>query len=191
MQQISGLPSGSIFQSGTTTNVFEFVDDAGNRMTCSFDVVIVESSENIDPGFIGCPLDQDLDPIVRIENGDLSGSFTVNRDGSWQAFELTKTITQLGTVEVDISRPEVFRDKPLDARLYRGIGTNSPPVAIWWKFEYTDGPMDFGEENFMTLEPGIYTLEIEAPQTDIPNFNWPKDDHSSVSAPLIRPLKKS
>jgi Leucine-rich repeat (LRR) protein len=41
MTQIAGLPSGSVFPLGTTTNTFEATDTAGNTITCSFEVTIV------------------------------------------------------------------------------------------------------------------------------------------------------
>jgi len=41
--QIAGLPSGSLFPVGTTTNTFEVVDASGNTATCSFDVVITDA----------------------------------------------------------------------------------------------------------------------------------------------------
>ncbi|MEM6719888.1 MAG: lectin-like protein [Bacteroidota bacterium] len=40
MTQTAGLSSGSEFPIGTTTNVFEAVDAAGNVTTCSFDVIV-------------------------------------------------------------------------------------------------------------------------------------------------------
>jgi Leucine-rich repeat (LRR) protein len=40
MTQIAGLPSGSEFPIGTTTNIFEASDAAGNTVTCSFDVTV-------------------------------------------------------------------------------------------------------------------------------------------------------
>jgi Leucine-rich repeat (LRR) protein len=40
MTQTVGLPSGSEFPIGTTTNVFEATDAAGNVTTCSFDVIV-------------------------------------------------------------------------------------------------------------------------------------------------------
>ncbi|MGS2725040.1 HYR domain-containing protein [Psychroserpens sp. BH13MA-6] len=40
INQLNGLSSGSFFPIGTTTNTFEFTDDAGNTATCSFDVTI-------------------------------------------------------------------------------------------------------------------------------------------------------
>ncbi|EZH73046.1 hypothetical protein ATO12_18700 [Aquimarina atlantica] len=40
--QIAGLPSGSGFPIGTTTNTFEVTDSAGNTNTCSFDIIITD-----------------------------------------------------------------------------------------------------------------------------------------------------
>ncbi len=40
--QYAGLPSGSVFPLGTTTNCFEVADVVGNTSTCCFDVVINE-----------------------------------------------------------------------------------------------------------------------------------------------------
>ncbi|WP_411032430.1 HYR domain-containing protein, partial [Spongiimicrobium sp. 3-5] len=60
--QIAGLVSGSAFPVGTTTNTFEVTDDAGNTMTCSFDVTVVDSEAPV----INCPADitQDTDAGV-------------------------------------------------------------------------------------------------------------------------------
>ncbi|MBP7462955.1 MAG: HYR domain-containing protein [Bacteroidales bacterium] len=41
--QTSGLPSGSIFPIGITTNTFEVFDETGNSSTCSFDVVVTDN----------------------------------------------------------------------------------------------------------------------------------------------------
>ncbi|MEO1033415.1 MAG: HYR domain-containing protein, partial [Bacteroidota bacterium] len=43
LTQTAGLPSGSVFPVGTTTNTFEAVDAYGNVGTCSFDVTVVEN----------------------------------------------------------------------------------------------------------------------------------------------------
>ncbi len=42
--QTAGLPSGSSFPIGTTTNTFEVKDAAGNKATCSFDITIVQDA---------------------------------------------------------------------------------------------------------------------------------------------------
>ena len=51
--QTGGLPSGSLFPVGTTTNTFEVTDGAGNTNSCSFDVVITDSESPA----ITCPAD--------------------------------------------------------------------------------------------------------------------------------------
>ncbi|APY07957.1 hypothetical protein BWZ20_06405 [Winogradskyella sp. J14-2] len=51
--QTAGLPSGSEFPVGTTTNTFTLTDTSGNSITQSFDVVI---TDNQDPT-INCPAD--------------------------------------------------------------------------------------------------------------------------------------
>ncbi|WP_371815810.1 HYR domain-containing protein, partial [Flagellimonas sp. 389] len=43
--QIAGLPSGSTFPIGTTTNTFEVTDSSGLTATCSFDVTIVDNED--------------------------------------------------------------------------------------------------------------------------------------------------
>ncbi len=40
ISQTAGLPSGSLFPMGTTTNTFVATDGAGNTATCSFDVIV-------------------------------------------------------------------------------------------------------------------------------------------------------
>ncbi|MFS4467907.1 HYR domain-containing protein [Maribacter sp. 2210JD10-5] len=52
--QIAGLSSGSSFPVGTTTNTFEVRDAAGNKATCSFDVVVTRGEPSSDlPYFVG------------------------------------------------------------------------------------------------------------------------------------------
>ena len=51
--QTAGLPSGSAFPLGTTTNTFVVTDGSGNTATCSFDVIV---TDNENPT-ISCPGD--------------------------------------------------------------------------------------------------------------------------------------
>ncbi|MGE0636859.1 MAG: HYR domain-containing protein, partial [Bacteroidia bacterium] len=55
--QTAGLPSGSEFPVGTTTNTFEVTDAAGNTSTCSFDVVV----SDVEAPAIACPGDIEVD----------------------------------------------------------------------------------------------------------------------------------
>lgn len=45
-KQTEGLESGEIFPLGTTTNTFQVTDTAGNKTSCSFQVIVSEPSEN-------------------------------------------------------------------------------------------------------------------------------------------------
>jgi len=56
--QIAGLPSGSVFPVGTTTNSFEIEDGAGNIATCTFDVTVMD---NINPVAVGQNITVSLD----------------------------------------------------------------------------------------------------------------------------------
>ncbi|MEM6398484.1 MAG: HYR domain-containing protein, partial [Bacteroidota bacterium] len=61
--QTAGLPSGSEFPIGTTTNTFVFTDASGNTASCSFDVTINDTEAptvTSCPGDISVPTDPDL-----------------------------------------------------------------------------------------------------------------------------------
>ncbi|MDP1763203.1 MAG: HYR domain-containing protein, partial [Sediminibacterium sp.] len=52
--QIEGLPSGSTFPIGVTTNTFKATDESGNSSTCGFTVTV----KDIQPPVITCPANQ-------------------------------------------------------------------------------------------------------------------------------------
>ncbi|MFL0353000.1 HYR domain-containing protein [Xanthomarina sp. GH4-25] len=72
MTQIAGLPSGSTFPLGTTTNTFEATDEAGNTTTCSFDVIVSGTESPV----INCPVD-----------------FEVNTDSDYTVLDYGYTVT--------------------------------------------------------------------------------------------------
>jgi hypothetical protein len=45
--QIAGLPSGSVFPVGVTTNTWQATDEAGNVSTCSFNVTVIDNQKPI------------------------------------------------------------------------------------------------------------------------------------------------
>jgi gliding motility-associated-like protein len=66
--QTGGLPSGSLFPVGITTNTFVTTDGSGNTTTCSFTVRVID---NENPVFITCPANinviadsNDCNPVV-------------------------------------------------------------------------------------------------------------------------------
>jgi len=56
--QTAGLPSGSTFPVGTTTNTFEVTDASGNKTSCSFTVTV----NDVENPMISCPSSQTLEP---------------------------------------------------------------------------------------------------------------------------------
>lgn len=58
--QTAGLPSGSEFPLGSTTNTFVITDKNENAETCSFTVTITEEPEDTPPEFDNCPT-QDIE----------------------------------------------------------------------------------------------------------------------------------
>jgi hypothetical protein len=50
--QTAGLPSGSLFPVGTTTNTFEATDASGNKSSCSFSVTVSDTQA---PALVGVP----------------------------------------------------------------------------------------------------------------------------------------
>ncbi len=51
ISQTAGLPSGSVFPVGVTTNIFTATDESGNASTCSFTVTV----NDVTPPVIACP----------------------------------------------------------------------------------------------------------------------------------------
>jgi len=56
--QTAGLPSGSTYPVGTTTNTFEVTDASGNKTSCSFTVTV----NDVENPVITCPSSQTLEP---------------------------------------------------------------------------------------------------------------------------------
>ncbi len=71
--QTAGLPSGSVFPVGTTTNTFVVTDASNNTATCSFDVVVTDNENPM----ITCP----GDIAVNTDAGVCGATVTVHRTG--------------------------------------------------------------------------------------------------------------
>ncbi|MEO1032881.1 MAG: HYR domain-containing protein, partial [Bacteroidota bacterium] len=71
LQQTAGLPSGSAFPVGTTTNTFVATDASGNQSTCSFTVTVNEAQAPT----INCPSDISLScpEVVTYASPTISG----------------------------------------------------------------------------------------------------------------------
>ena len=86
MEQTEGLPSGSYYPIGTTTNTFVATDIYGNTTECTFDVTMVEFDNGV-TGVMACndvinvSLDQNCELILNADmllEGDVYGCLTSN-----------------------------------------------------------------------------------------------------------------
>jgi len=95
IKQTAGLPAGSVFPIGETTNTFEAIDESGNRSTCSF-IVMVKASEIILNG-----------NDAEIVSGDLTPSTTDHTDfgGTVPGTPISRNyrISNTGTAPLSIS----------------------------------------------------------------------------------------
>ena len=78
--QTSGLPSGSLFPIGVTTNTWVSTDLAGNTTTCSFDITVSGIDSDGDNIIDLCDVDDDNDGILDINEGVTFFS-TLDSDG--------------------------------------------------------------------------------------------------------------
>src|SRR5690606_20196610 len=67
--QTEGLPSGSVFPVGTTTNTFEVTSANGITSTCSFDVIVEDNEAPV----ITCPV---VDESYGTDEGECSASLS-------------------------------------------------------------------------------------------------------------------
>ncbi len=88
--QTSGLPSGSDFPAGMTTQTFGYTDAAGNNATCSF-TVTVSPAANITPSFTNATC-----------NGTCNGSATVAISGGLPPFSVSWSNGQTGTTATNL-----------------------------------------------------------------------------------------
>ena len=160
--QTAGLPSGSTFPVGTTTNRFVITDASGNVDSCTQTVTVTESA-------------------IGIYTTAGATSFT---NTTWnvqsQAFHINQTINDLDSILIDISWPPIYSEPgnlPLSAvtvRLYAGIGTTGTlieEVILPSGFGGIIGARDvipFVQNK--TLAIGDYTLYIAPVDGD--QFYW-------------------
>ncbi|MFN4763943.1 HYR domain-containing protein [Gillisia sp. Q332] len=108
-EQTAGLPSGSKFPIGTTTNTYVVTDSAGNTATCSFTVTITDEEDptiscpaninmNVDAGLCGAVVEFEMP-----EANDNSGNVTVAQTAGPASGELfpvgTTTVSFTATDE--------------------------------------------------------------------------------------------
>ncbi len=113
IEQTQGLPSGSYFPQGITTNTFIVTDVNGNTTECTFDVNLVEYSNGV-TGIMACndninvSLDQDCQVVLGADMLLEGGAY-----GCYDDFDIEvsggvtgNVITQPGTYTVTITDPD-------------------------------------------------------------------------------------
>ena len=91
--QTAGLPSGSEFPVGTTTNTFEVTDAAGNTSTCSFDVVV----SDVEGPALTCPSDIEVDNDLGLCGAEVTYIVPVGVDNC-DPFTVTHSLSQDVTI---------------------------------------------------------------------------------------------
>ncbi len=71
---VEGLPSGSIFPVGTTTNTYVITDNTGNTASCSFEVEVADDENPM----IACPADVTISTSNLGSTGDCAGQYDWN-----------------------------------------------------------------------------------------------------------------
>jgi len=105
--QTSGLPSGSTYPVGLTTNIFTATDSSGNTATCGFNVFVLDTI----PPVITCPSDMTVNNTidscgaavcypapVSTDNCSQTGTMTFNYSGSVSNWTIPSGITTLTIV---------------------------------------------------------------------------------------------
>ncbi len=105
--QTSGLPSGSVFPVGLTTNTFIVTDVAGNTAECSFDVIVTDTEDPL----ITCPLNASITTSNLGNTGDCVGQY------EWQ---IPVPTDNCGVINYTVSytNPDGTIDGPYDAVAY-------------------------------------------------------------------------
>ncbi|QIE58286.1 HYR domain-containing protein [Rasiella rasia] len=125
--QTAGLPSGSTFPVGTTTNTFVVTDGAGNTATCSFDVTVNDTENpvitcpanitvNNDPGACGA-----IVSFAATATDNCSAAVTYSQDPGTSFPVGTTTVTATATDPSGNTATCTFDVTVVD---------NEPPVAV-------------------------------------------------------------
>ncbi|HEY0109281.1 MAG TPA: HYR domain-containing protein, partial [Fibrella sp.] len=153
-QLTSGLPSGSTFPVGTTTNTLSATDAAGNTSTCSFTVTVVDNEAPVlsvpQNATVSCEADNSpaatgtatatdncsaTAPTVTYSDATTPGScaysYTITR--SWTATDgatVPNVSTQTQTITVqDVTAP-VATCKPASVTLANGTASITPAMVL-------------------------------------------------------------
>ena len=190
--QESGMPSGSLFPVGTTTNVFTVVDASGNSSSASFSVTVYDNDAPTVVSFTK----SDYNGYDVSCNGSCNGSATVNAIDNcsaaltyvWSNSQTGATATDLcagtytvtvsdgtnsASAEVTIAEPSILTvDAGPDAVTYYGYGLNQ---TLNRTAEVTGG-----------VEPYNYTWSMNRPlMCNMVTNSGDESFGSNVSSPVL------
>lgn len=107
LNQLTGLPSGSIFPIGTTTNSFEVTDAAGLTSSCSFDVIVTDTEAPV-VNCLDITIQLDAAGMASITNADVDGGSTDNCGIASSSINITNfDCSDIGTNNVILSVTDV------------------------------------------------------------------------------------
>src|SRR5690606_31963147 len=99
LNQTAGLPSGSIFPVGTTTNTFEVTDASGNTISCSFDVTVNDTEAPVITCVADATRDTDLGLCqYTVVGTEFDATFTDNCTSGTITNDLNGTATLAGEI---------------------------------------------------------------------------------------------
>ncbi len=121
LTQTAGLPSGSVFPVGTTTNTFVVTDASGNSATCSFDVTVNDTEDPV----ITCPAD------ITVNNDPGLCSAVVDYESTSSSIIFSESFTQ-GVPSGDCGAWNTFQGQLLNGLSYTSltISGSMDPVGI-------------------------------------------------------------
>ena len=189
LELTSGLPSGSVFPSGTTLVEYTAIDDCGFASTCSFNVTVdIDFSATAELSQLSCPSANDGSLIFTPTGGTPPYNYTVmpgGLSGTIQTSGETILLTNLGPAEYNLfiedsatcnfSFAETINNLPkIDVELISitnesGVGINDGAIDIAVfggvgdvSVEWTDSNGAFVSdlEDVSNLPAGTYTLTL-------------------------------
>ncbi len=169
VRQTAGLPSGSVFPPGATTNTFEISDPAGNVSTTSFTIVVVPQGQPQLPSLIEACVN---DPAVNITLGQnivWSGNGVVNNGTTFDPAAagtgrhlLTYVFTDSMSCSVSGSITITVLPKPVTPVITK-VGSTTLQTGVYNSYQwYRDGVIIAGAnaQNYTYTVSGNYQVEV-------------------------------
>lgn len=126
-QLLSGLPSGSEFPVGVTTQTYAYTDPSGNTGSCAFDVIILAPASIVATSLVNDFNNQGIGSIdIIVSGGTAPYTFQWYKDG--QPFAATEDIANLtaGTYSVEITDVNGCSFKSTEYVLSNSSATTEP-----------------------------------------------------------------